>query len=130
MKKLLILLFSLLISFNSYGEWTLISKTGDGYWTGTSFYLDIDSIKKKNGNIYYWILSDYPFANDLGYLSYRMFIEGDCSLMRENQLSRFFYFKQMAKGDYVLDNEKLESKHLPPDSVGHHLMQTACGASR
>ena len=26
MKKLLILLFSLLISFNSYGEWTQVSK--------------------------------------------------------------------------------------------------------
>ncbi|MDC6484686.1 hypothetical protein PQZ09_01970 [Methylophilaceae bacterium] len=130
MKKLLILLFSLLISFNSYGEWTLISKTSEGQWKGAAFYLDIDSIKKKNGNIYFWVLSDYPFANEFGYLSYRMFSEGDCSLMREKKLQRLFYFKQMGKGDYVLDKEKSEWQYLPPNSVGHHLMQTACDASR
>ena len=44
MKKLTILLFSILISFNSYGEWTEIAKNTDG-----THYIDKDTIKKHEG---------------------------------------------------------------------------------
>jgi len=36
MKKLTILLFSIFISFNSYGEWTYVSETVDG----SVYYID------------------------------------------------------------------------------------------
>ena len=50
MKKLLILLFSILISFNSYGEWEEVAEG----MNGDIYYLDKDSIKKHGGYVYFW----------------------------------------------------------------------------
>ena len=50
MKKLLILLFSILISFNSYGEWTKITETING----DTFYIDISFIKENGGYVFFW----------------------------------------------------------------------------
>ena len=52
MKKLLVLLFSILISFNTYGEWVKVSTTIDG----TEYYVEIDTIKEHNGYVYSWRL--------------------------------------------------------------------------
>ncbi len=45
MKKLTTLLFSILISFNSYGEWTEVTKTSLGEFD-VKFYIDKDTIRK------------------------------------------------------------------------------------
>jgi len=48
MKKLTILLFSILISFSSYGEWTLISE-GDMGECCSKHYIDKDTIIENTG---------------------------------------------------------------------------------
>ena len=55
MKKLLVLLFSILISFNSYGEWVKVasSKSGDIY------SIDKNTIKEHNGFIYWYEMNNY-----------------------------------------------------------------------
>ena len=53
MKKLLIFLFSILISFNSYGEWDEIGVDT----AGNTSYIDTDTIKKHGGYVYYWVMS-------------------------------------------------------------------------
>ena len=66
MKKLLILLFSILISFNSYGEWTLITTTD----RGDSYFVDLETIKKQKAYVYYWELVDYVIPiQDIAYSS-------------------------------------------------------------
>ena len=45
MKKLLLLLFSILISFNSYGEWTKVNMDVDS----SSYYIDFATVKKIDG---------------------------------------------------------------------------------
>ncbi len=62
MKKLTILLFSILISFNSYGEWT---KVGEDV-NGNTHYIDTDTIKDHKGSIYYWVLTDFLKPNEYG----------------------------------------------------------------
>ena len=47
MKKLLLFLFSMLVSFNSYSEWTVITKSVDGDY----FYIDLDTIKENDGEV-------------------------------------------------------------------------------
>ena len=42
MKKILIFLFSILISFNSYGEWTKTNEDIDG----NGYYIDFETVKK------------------------------------------------------------------------------------
>ena len=54
MKKLTILLFSILISFNSYSEWTEIVQSTEG----STYYIDKDTIKERGGNVYFWGLLD------------------------------------------------------------------------
>ena len=54
MKKLTILLFSILISFNSYSEWTEIEQSTEG----VTYYIDKDTIKERGGNVYFWGLLD------------------------------------------------------------------------
>ena len=52
MKKLLILLFSILISFNSFGELTEIGYTD----AGNTFYIDNNTIKEHGGYVYWWTI--------------------------------------------------------------------------
>ena len=89
MKKLLVLLFSLLISFNSYGEWTKINKSG----IGTTFYIDIETIKEQNGYVYYWTMWDKLKPDKYGDKSYKFYHQGDCEPVRVKYLS-YIYYKQ------------------------------------
>ena len=54
MKKLLLLLISLLISFNSYGGWAYFGDNADG----DTFYIDIETIKEHGGYVYWWRMID------------------------------------------------------------------------
>ena len=94
MKKLLILLFSLLISFNSYGEWTYITKERDG----DKYYIDNDSIKEHDGYIYWWGLTDYVKPTQSGDLSAEAYSEGDCGINRWRLLSIVFFKQSMGTG--------------------------------
>ena len=93
MKKLLVLVFSILLSFNSYGEWTKIS----GH-SLASFYVDLETIKARDGNVYWWSLSDWVKPNSGGYMSAKFFFQGDCGLNRYKFLSGIFYQQSMGKG--------------------------------
>ena len=65
MKKLLIPLFSILISFNSYGEWKELGMNV----AGDTFYIDKDIIKEHNRYVYWWVLKDYLKPDEYGTLS-------------------------------------------------------------
>jgi len=58
MKKLALLtalLFSVMFSSASYAEWTKIGVNVDGI----TFYVDIERIRKHDGNVYWWKLMAY-----------------------------------------------------------------------
>ena len=83
MKKLLILLFSILVAFNSYGEWVLYGKNVDG----ETHYIDFDTIKEHKGYVYWWHMSNYIKPNEFGYMSGELYIQGDCGINRMKYLS-------------------------------------------
>jgi hypothetical protein len=91
MKKLLILLFSLLISFNSYGEWEKLGKNV----SGDTFYIDTDTIKEHNGYVYWWVLNDYLKPNEYGDMSGKTYVQGDCGVNRYKWLSIIYYKQPM-----------------------------------
>jgi hypothetical protein len=95
MKKLTVLLFSILISFSSYGEWTKIGESTDG----NTQYMDKDTIKEHGGYIYWWELHNYlkPLSGGdlLSAISYK---QVDCALNRTKDLSLSFYRKHMGEG--------------------------------
>ena len=123
MKKLLILLFSILISFNSYGEWT---KIGDNV-VGETIYIDTDTIKEHNGYVYYWALKDLLKPSKYGDMSVTVYFQGDCGVVRIKYLSFVYYKQPMGRGTSKADNDSTAEWRYPtPDSSGETLLDYVC----
>ena len=124
MKKLLILLFSIIISFNSYGEFVEVTESADGSFTS---YIDIATIKENNGYVYYWVLRDKLVPNKYGDFSVKLYFQVDCEIIKEKILS-FNYFKQpMGQGDAEISTPSDPEWMYPPaNSIDKRVLDYAC----
>ena len=122
MKKLLILLFSILISFNSYGEWKELGKDVDG----DTYYIDTDTIKEHKEYVYYWVLSDYLKPLGGRYMSSKVYYQGDCGVNRLKYLSVIFYEQPMGGGSGETNNPPDEWKYPSPDSIVGGMLKYVC----
>ena len=117
MRKLLILLFSILISFNSYGEWTEYNDEYIQTEEGVTYYIDKDTITKQDGYVYWWMLIDNVepfFFTD--YMSLKVYSQGDCGLTLIKFLSGIGYIQPMGEGiGETIPNYSGEWESLPPD---------------
>jgi hypothetical protein len=123
MKKLTILLISILISFNSYGKWTEVVESEGG----DTMYIDTSTIKERNGYVYYWELTNWLKPSKYGDMSYKAYVEVDCAMVRSKYLSAAFYTQHMTLGTFTsspLTNE--EWRYLSPGSVGAEKINYAC----
>jgi len=125
MKKLLVLLFSILISFNSYGEWRYITDNVNG----TNYYIDYETIKENNGYLYFWQLDDYlePLSDSDGpRFSSILMYKVDCDSLSYKRLTATFYSGQMGKGTsktISMDDDWLNS---PSGSGGTLIRNELC----
>ena len=123
MKKLLILLFSILISFNSYGDWKWIGENINN----SQYYIDFEKIKSVDGYIYYWTLSDLLKPDKDGDFSYITYDQGDCKLSRIMSLSEFYYTQPMGAGSVITNNIKNpEWAYPPPGSAHEYMLELVC----
>ena len=113
MKKLLILLFSLIISVNSYGEWFKVGESNTGYVA----YFEMDTIKENGGYIYYWVMLDYLIPTEVGNMSASRYLQGECGVGRVKTLSMIFYKQPMGKGKGETYNPPPEWDYPAPGSV-------------
>jgi hypothetical protein len=121
MKKL-ILIFALLFSTPSYAEWTLVGKSNNG----DTNYIDLGRIRKNDGYIYFWVLADYLKPND-GYISTKMYLQGDCKLFRLKYLTFIFHKEPMGKGDFNRYNEPDKEWTYPnPNGLSEITLKAAC----
>jgi hypothetical protein len=123
MKKLLILLFSLLISFNSLGEWVL-SNANDG----GDYYIDFDSLQIADDSLYIWTMRNLPKPNEYGTLSMVAYSQEDCKMLRSKLLKVLFYNQNMGNGEVVdsvsVDNPEWD--YNPPGSIGRDATRLIC----
>ena len=141
MKKLTILLFSILISLNSYGGFftdlfndifSSSISTSNTRWTeivegrGGAFYLDYDTIKEKGEYVYYWQLIDFPKPNEIGTHSSKFYRQGDCGVSRYKTLSSSFYKQPMGEGSGRTNDEPDEWENSYPGSIGDHFLDEVC----
>ena len=91
-------LFSLMFSSPSYSEWTKVSEGNASVNRGDIFYVDFETIRKVDGYIYWWDLTDYLKPTEEGYLSAKMYYQGDCKLFRVKGLSASFHKEPMGRG--------------------------------
>ncbi len=127
MKKLLTLLFSILISFNSYGEWIKVTKSISGSAKGDTYYVDIDTIKENDGYVYFWVLQDKLKPDKWGDMSVKALIQGDCRLNRDKTLSYIFYKQPMGEGENETSTpSNPEWGYSKPNSVGEMGLNYVC----
>ena len=125
MKKLLILLLSMLISFNSYGEWMEISETD-----GVTFYTNVETIKEQGGYVYYWELDDFPspIIDDLPIISAIIRKQVDCSDERMRSIVIHYYEQNMGQGDIYFSDDSPDNswQYPPPGSSYYYLLNYVC----
>jgi len=122
MKKLLVLLFSILISFNSYGDWKYIHDNVDG----DSQFIDMDRIKENGGYVYYWALIDYLKPTEYGHMSTKMYVQGDCGVHRIKYLS-FTHSKQpMGEGGETNNPPNPEWIYPSPGGGASYKLDSVC----
>ena len=88
------LVFTLMFSSTSFAGWTKVGEDKNG----TTYYVDFELIRKVDGFVYYWDLSDYVKSDEDGDLSVKVYIQGDCILLRYKVLNGSFFKDRMGKG--------------------------------
>jgi hypothetical protein len=125
MKKLiLVFLFStVMFSSPSYAEWTKVAKNIKG-----TFYVDFERIRKHDGYVYWWELSDLlkPISSEET-LSVKAYKQGDCKLFRFKALSWSFHKEPMGggTGDKINKPDK-EWTYPAPNSTSEGILEQVC----
>ena len=122
-RTLLTVLFLTVLSTPVFADWTTVGKNVDG----TTFYVDFERIKKHDGHVYYWFLTDFLKPTKTGDLSSKTYNQGDCKLFRFKTLSYSFHKEPMGGGTGdVQESVKKGWKYSPPDSSGETILKTVC----
>ena len=127
MKKLTLiftLLFStVMFSSPSYSEWTKVNKNVNG----DTFYVDFERIRKHDGYVFFWSLTDYLKPTPQGHLSFKSYKQGDCRLFRKKDLSFSFHKEPMGGGTGEVDNNSDKDwSYPPPDTMDETLLKSVC----
>ena len=113
MKKLLIPIFSIMISLNSYGEWIKFGNSIEG----STAYIEIDTIKESNGYVYYWVMLNYSERTEYGDMSGSRYLQSDCAVGGVKTLSIVFHKKPMGEGDSETYNPPPEWEYPRPGTI-------------
>ena len=123
MKKLLILLFSMLISFNSYGEWTRYGENSDN----DTMYIDYSKIKENNGFVYFWEMIDNLVPSSTGRMSNKAYIQSNCKTTQSKYLTYIFYNQSMGEGEGdPYTPTETEWFYPPPESIIYGIIESVC----
>ena len=128
-RVLIILLIILLYSSKSFGDWIRVTGTKE-----STFYVDFNRIKVKDGSTYFWYLMDFKEKRYLPSIkkNYQSFViqgQGDCDLSRFRDLQFVVYKSTMGK-DYLLNFEpKNKWKYPPPGSNYLNVLESVCSKS-
>jgi len=114
MNKLLLLLFSILISLSASGEWTPVKSTNS-----ETNSIDFNTIKKNNDFIYWWFMTEDHIANT----SSKIYLQGDCGISRLKRLSLHFSSEE-GEDERTFENAKWH--YVTPDSIYGFLLDTSC----
>jgi len=127
MKKLLILvtlISSLMMPSLAHAKWTKVAENVKG----DTYYVDFERIKKHEGLVYYWQVTDYLKPNEHGSISSKIYIEAECDRVRWRYLNDTYYKGPMGSGTISSSsNTPDENWTFPsPNSVSAFILKTVC----
>ena len=125
MKKLFFIILTIL-STSVYAEWEMLGESSDG----SVYYVDFDRIKKHDGFIYYWWLTDLSKPDKDGDLSYKSYNQADCNIFRIKQLSGSYHKTQMGLGRGQVLKFPDEWKYPAPGSSIETILNEVCLRSK
>jgi hypothetical protein len=112
-----------MFSSSLYAGWTKASETVDG----DIHYVDFERIRKVDGYVYWWDLTDFLESVEGGYLSSKTYKQGDCKLFRVKSLSYSFHKEPMGGGtggSYNPENPEWVYPH--PNSTHEIVLKFLC----
>ena len=114
----------MLISSVAHAKWTKVTEDKNG----TTFYVDLERIRKHDGKVYYWYLADLLKPEKNGTISFRLYTEAECGRFRYRWLSVTFYKDPMASGRINSSRNTPESEwsYPSPDSMAESTLKAVC----
>ena len=119
MKKLLLLLFSLILSINSYGEWTNVLPGNNA-----SLYIDFKTLKERDGYIYWWYMDSWREGSEKSYA------QGDCNLKGFKVNKRVNFSLPMGEGEAIEKDITSSWEYYQPNSGYEILLNFICQMSK
>ena len=118
------ILFSMLLLFSINGFAFNWEKVGDST-DGSSFYIDVDSIKTHNGMVYYLVLFDRlkPFMGDYSNINkYNV----NCEEEKRTWLSFITYSQSKGEGEITTEGNPNIIQYPKSKSIDYVIMKFAC----
>ena len=127
---LLTLIFSVMFSSTSFAEWKRVFTAEHG----DTLYVDFESIKKYDGYIYFWYLSDFlkPLITGGDLLSVRSYWQGDCKKFRYKILSYSWHKEPIGGGEISSTHNLSDEEWISPssDPVFDQILKSVCAYAR
>jgi len=124
----LALAFTVMFSSPSFADWKEVGENVKGH----TFYVDFERIRKQNGYVYWWELTDLLKPNKDGDLSYKRYTLGDCKLFRVKRLMMSFHNELMGRGTPVATINKADKDWIypPPNSSFETILNEVCAYAK
>ena len=126
MKTLLTILtvfFTVMFSSSSFAGWTKVGENA----IGTSYYIELERVRKVDGYVYFWYLHDRSKPTRHGDLSTKIYNKGDCKLFRYKNLSYSFHKEPMGVGTgEVINKPDKEWGYPSPNSSMEGILKAVC----
>tara|TARA_B110000008_G_scaffold279429_1_gene326466 strand:- start:506 stop:892 length:387 start_codon:yes stop_codon:yes gene_type:complete len=122
MKKIPLILFLLVLSLNSSGNWNFQNSSLEG----DTFYIHTESIKQDGMFVYFWYLKSYLMPNKFGDFSSKVYVQGDCNKNRLKYLTYVWFKQPMGKGLGERSDVASDWEYPAIDSSGIDLLQYVC----
>ena len=116
-----------MFSSPSYADWRRVSESV----SGNTYYVDIERIRKHDGYVYWWELTDLLKPTETGNLSAKSYHQGDCKLFRHKTLSFSFHKRPMGEGTGdVQEPIKKGWNYSPPNSSSEDILNFVCAYAK
>ena len=121
MKKILLLLISIISILPAHAEWKLLIQH-DRF----NSYIETNSIKSKGKIVSYWMMEDHTtFQTD--WFSMKFKSENNCDTDEFRHISLHHYSEKMGQGKRVSGNNDVEPwQHVIPDTIGETVHKFVC----